>query len=202
MFKEMTANIVIGAELLKHLADNFSSLDTSKNLELYQKIKEIEHRGDQQTHDIIKKLNKSFITPFDREDIYALASALDDILDLIDAAAQHLVTYNVTNITDKAQELSFVIVQSCQTIAKAVSILGNRGDISEHIAEYCTEINTLENEADRIRQIAICDLFTTEKDPIKLIKWKEIYEILERVTDKCEDAANILESVVLKNAWK
>lgn len=199
MFREMTQNIVAGAELLKHLVDNFNS-STEAREEIYQKIKDIEHRGDNQTHEIIKKLNKSFITPFDPEDIYSLASALDDILDLIDASAQHLVTYNVDSITDKAKELSFIILSSCHTINKAVSLLGKKGNISEHLAEYCVEVNSLENEADRVRQDAISYLFENEKDPIKLIKWKEIYEILELVTDKCEDTANILESVVLKNA--
>jgi len=199
MFKEMTKNIVEGARLLKYLTDNFNHASESRE-EIYHKIKDVEHQGDQQTHEIIKKLNKSFITPFDSEDIYELASALDDILDLIDAAAQHLVTYSVTNITDKAQELTFIILNSCKTIEKAVALLGGKGNILDHISEYCVEVNSLENEADRIRQVAISKLFANEDNPIELIKWKEIYETLERVTDQCEDVANILESVVLKNA--
>lgn len=199
MFREMTKNIVAGAELLKYLTDNFNG-HPERREEIYRKIKDVEHNGDYQTHQIIRKLNKSFITPFDPEDIYALASGLDDILDLIDASAQHLVTYSVGAVTDKACEMSFIILKSCQTIEKAVSLLGRKENIAEHIAEYCVETNSLENEADHLRQAAISELFATEKDPIELIKWKEIYEILERVTDKCEDAANILESVVLKNA--
>lgn len=192
MFQDMAKTITTGATLLKELLDNFQT-----PVEMKAKIKEIEHQGDFQTHAIIKKLNKSFITPFDREDIYALASALDDILDLIDSSAQHIVMYNVANITSEAKELGFIIVKSCQTIEKAVSQLGGK---IEQISEYCVEVNSLENEADRVRGDAISKLFHEEKDPISLIKWKELYETLERVTDKCEDAANILESVVLKNA--
>jgi uncharacterized protein Yka (UPF0111/DUF47 family) len=149
------------------------------------------------THDIIKKLNKSFVTPLDREDIYALSAALDDILDLIDASAQRIVMYNVEKPTPEAKELAFLILKSCQTIDKAVALLGGK---LEPIAEYCVEVNALENEADRVCREAISRLFDEEKDPIQLIKWKEIYETLERATDKCEDAANILESVVVKNA--
>jgi uncharacterized protein len=192
MFQDMAQTIVGGAILLKELVDNFHN-----PVELQRKIKEIEHQGDFLTHSIIKKLNKSFITPFDREDIYALASALDTILDLIDAAALHIVSYNINKITAETKELGFIILKSCQAVQKAVNLLGNN---PENVAEHCVEINSLENEADRVRNDAISRLFHEEKDPIELIKWKEIYEILEIVTDKCEDAANILESVVLKNA--
>ena len=192
MFKEMSMRLIEGAEELKDMLDNFHDPQASQ-----RKIKDIEHRGDSQTHDIIKKLNKSFITPFDREDIYALSSALDDVLDLIDASAQRFVMYNVEKPTPEAKELAFLILKSCQTIDKAVGLLGGR---LEPIAEYCVEVNALENEADRVCREAISRLFDEEKDPIQLIKWKEIYETLERATDKCEDAANILESVVVKNA--
>jgi uncharacterized protein len=192
MFKEMTWNIVAGAELLKDMLDNFEDPIGSQ-----RRIKDVEHKGDAQTHDIIKKLNKSFITPFDREDIYALSAALDDILDLIDACSQRVVMYNVEKPTPEAKELAFIILKSCQTIDKAVALLGGK---LEPIAEYCVEVNALENEADRVCREAVSRLFDQEKDPIQLIKWKEIYETLERATDKCEDAANILESVVMKNA--
>jgi len=192
MFKEMTTTIIEGAQLLKDLMDNFSDPGLSQ-----QRIKDIEHKADQLTHDIIKKLNKSFVTPLDREDIYALSAALDDILDLIDASAQRIVMYNVEKPTQEAKELAFLILKSCQAIDKAVALLGGK---LEPISEYCMEVNSLENEADRVCREAISRLFDEEKDPIRLIKWKEIYETLERATDKCEDAANILESVVVKNA--
>ncbi|GAM09720.1 hypothetical protein OR1_02000 [Geobacter sp. OR-1] len=192
MFKEMTVTIIEGANLLKDLMDNFEDPVMSQ-----KNIKELEHRCDQLTHDIIKKLNKSFITPFDREDIYALSAALDDIMDLIDASAQRFIMYNVEKPTTEAKQLAFIILKSCQTIDKAVALLGGK---LEPIAEYCVEVNALENEADRVCREAISKLFDEEKDAIQLIKWKEIYETLERATDKCEDAANILESVVVKNA--
>jgi hypothetical protein len=192
MFKEMTVTIIEGAQLLKDMMDHFENPALSQKM-----IKDVEHKADQLTHDIIKKLNKSFVTPLDREDIYALSAALDDILDLIDASAQRIVMYNVENTTPEAKELAFLILKSSQTIDKAVALLGGK---HEPIAEYCVEVNALENEADRVCREAISRLFDEERDPIQLIKWKEIYETLERATDKCEDAANILESVVVKNA--
>lgn len=191
MFKEMTKNIIEGARLLKEMMDNFEDPAASQRM-----IKDVEHKGDSLTHEIIKKLNKSFVTPLDREDIYALSAALDDILDLIDASAQRFVMYNVEKPTPEAKELAFLILQSCQAVEKAVSHLGDK---FEHIYEHCVEVNALENEADRVCREAISRLFDEEKDPIQLLKWKEIYETLEKATDKCEDAANILESVVVKN---
>jgi predicted phosphate transport protein (TIGR00153 family) len=192
MFKEMGIIITEGAELLRDMLNNFDDPVASQ-----RRIKDVEHRGDHQTHEIIKKLNKSFVTPFDREDIYALSAALDDILDLIDASAQRIVMYNVEKPTPESKELAFIILKGCQTIERALSHMGGK---FEHIAEHCMEVNSLENEADRVCREAISRLFDEEKDPIQLIKWKEIYETLEKATDKCEDAANILESVVVKNA--
>ncbi len=192
MFQEMGEIIVTGAKQLKNMLDDFSDPVASQRA-----IKDTEHRGDVQTHDIIKKLNKSFITPFDREDIYSLASALDDILDLIDGSAQRLVMYNVEASTPEAKELAFLILQGAEAINRALHVMGGK---LEPIAEFCVQVNALENEADRVCREAVSRLFDEEKDPIQLIKWKEIYETLEKATDKCEDAANILESVVLKNA--
>jgi predicted phosphate transport protein (TIGR00153 family) len=192
MFQDMGGLIVEGARLLKEMLDDYSDPVASQKA-----IKAVEHRGDQQTHDIIKKLNTSFITPFDREDIYSLAGALDDILDLIDASAQRFVMYNVEATTAEARELAFLILQGAETINRALAVIGGK---LEPIAEYCVQINAMENEADRVSREAVSRLFDEEKDPIQLIKWKEIYETLEKATDKCEDAANILESVVVKNA--
>ena len=145
----------------------------------------------------IRKLNKSFITPFDREDIYSLAASLDDIIDIIDSATQHIIVYHIDRITAEAKELGFIILKACQTVEKAIDVLEKH---PKQISDFCVEINSLENEADRVRSDAISRLFNEEKNPIVLIKWKEIYEELELVTDKCEDAANILESIVVKNA--
>lgn len=192
LFRNISANIIEGAKLFKEMLDDFSDPVASQ-----KKIKEIEHKGDSMTHELVRKLNKSFITPLDREDIYALSSGLDDILDLIDACAQRFVMYNVEHTTAASKELAFLILKGCQTLQGAVSLLG--GNL-EDINRYCVEVNSLENEADRVCREAISQLFDEETDPIRLIKWKEIYETMERASDKCEDAANILESVVLKNA--
>lgn len=192
MFHEMGTIITEGAEQLKAMLDDFSDPDASQ-----KQIKDTEHRADHQTHKIIKTLNKTFITPLDREDIYSLASKLDDIIDLMDACAQRLVMYKVEKPTLPAQQLAFIILKSCQAVERALKHLGGKFD---DINQCCVEINALENEADRVCRQAISALFAEEKDPINLIKWKEIYETLEKATDKCEDAANILESVVVKNA--
>jgi predicted phosphate transport protein (TIGR00153 family) len=193
LFKQMTENTIEGAKALKQMLDDFDNPAASQ-----RKIKDIEHNGDSLTHEIIQKLNKTFVTPFDREDIYALSGALDDILDLIDASAQRIIMYNVETIPHEAKSLGFIILQSCQAVDKAVAMLGKQSN--DHIFEACVDINALENEADRVSREAISRLFDEEKDPIQLIKWKEIFETLEKATDKCEDAANILEGVVVKNA--
>jgi len=192
MFREMGDTIVTSAEMLKQMLDTYETPEQSQKA-----IKDVEHQADSHTHDIIKKLNKSFITPFDREDIYALAEALDDIVDLIDASAQRFVMYRVDRPTQPAKELAFLILKGAQTINRALRLLGSS---DEAIVACCVEVNAYENEADRVCREAISWLFDNENDPIQLIKWKEIYETLEKATDKCEDAANILESVVVKNA--
>jgi hypothetical protein len=162
-----------------------------------QRIKRIEHDGDTITREIIKKLDRTFITPIDREDIHALASAIDDVLDLIEAVADRIVLFKIQKPTPAAQRLAEIIVQCVEEIAKSVAALENHSD--EIIDIYCVEIDRLENEADRTNRDAIAELFENEKDPIIVIKWKEIYEFLEDATDCCEDVANILESVVLKH---
>jgi uncharacterized protein len=192
MFCHMGTIITEGAVALRDMLNDYSD-----PVSMQRHIKDIEHRGDNQTHDIIRTLNKTFITPFDREDIYALAGALDDILDLIDVSAQRFVMYRVDKPTEAAKELSEIILRSCLMIEKALTHLGGKHD---DICSCCVEINAMENEADRVCRSAISTLFDEEKDPIQLIKLKEIYETLEKATDKCEDAANILESVVVKNA--
>ncbi|MCA1927750.1 MAG: DUF47 domain-containing protein [Calditerrivibrio sp.] len=192
LFQEMAKILIEGATLLKELTDNFDQINTYQ-----KKIKDIEHKGDNKTHEIIQKLNKTFITPIDREDIYDLASALDDILDLIDASSQRLSLYHVENITSECKSFAFIILKCCQALEKAIRKMDKK---HEEVNESFVEINELENEADRILRESLGKLFGEEKDPIRLIKWKEIYETLEKVTDKCEDAANIIETVVVKHA--
>jgi predicted phosphate transport protein (TIGR00153 family) len=191
MFAEMASNLTEGAILLRDLLHHYNNVETR-----IQKLTDIEHRGDELTHAVITKLNQTFITPFDREDIHKLATQLDDVLDYVNSAGERLVTYKVASSPPDAARLADVIVRQCQQLEKAVSVL----EKSQGVLDYCVEINRLENEADDIARAAIGKLFETERDPINLIKAKEIYEMLETATDKAEDAANVLETVVLKSA--
>jgi hypothetical protein len=192
MFSEMSDNLVTGARTLVELFANYR--DVEKTIDTVQKI---ERHGDELTHNVLTKLNQTFITPFDREDIHQLASSLDDVLDFVNASGARLVMYRITNPPPAAGELSKIILLQSQELQKAVSLLQKQknGDVLAH----CVEINRLENEADQISQNGIATLFDNEKDPINLIKTKELLEFLERATDKAEDAANVLETVVLKN---
>ncbi len=191
MFTEVTGNIQAGATALNNLFADYR--DVPRQVD---HIKDLEHRGDQLTHEIITTLNQTFVTPFDREDIHALATKLDDVLDLMDAVATRLVIYKVGKVRPGAPELAAILVRATEEIHGAVSRLEKRDGILEH----CITINSLENEGDSAVRTAIGTLFEQEKDPVEIIKWKEILEVLETATDKCEDVANILESVVLKSA--
>jgi len=142
------------------------------------------------------KLNKTFITPIDREDIHALGSALDDVLDLVDAAADRIIIYKVKAVTPGAKQLAKVILHGAEIMVKAVAQLHK----PQNILEYCDQLTQLEKDADRIKGECIARLFEDSAEPIEIIKWKEIYEVLEATTDKCEDVADVLESVVLKAA--
>lgn len=190
MFSVMSDNLIAGARALVDLFANYH--DVEKQIE---QIHRIEREGDELTHAILTKLNQTFITPFDREDIHELASKLDDVLDFINAASARLVMYRITAPPPAAGELATIILMQCQKLQEAVSLMQKNGNILPH----CVEINRLENEADQVSQHAIARLFECEKDPINLIKIKELLEFLERATDKAEDVANVLETVVLKN---
>jgi len=191
LFAELSGYLTEGAKLLR------STLEDPRDLDLrVGQIKAIEHQGDRATHAIIAKLNQSFITPFDREDIHQLASALDDVLDFTNAAASRLLMYKINEPPPIAAELAGFIVLQSEELARAVSLLEKNGSVMKH----CEEVNRLENEADQVSRSAIARLFEEEKDPIKLIKLKELYEVLENATDKAEDAANIIEAIVLKSA--
>ena len=190
MFSAMSDNLIGGARALVELFKNYQ--DVEKQVDQIQRI---EREGDELTHAILTKLNQTFITPFDREDIHQLASKLDDVLDFINAAGARLVMYRITAPPPAAAELAKIILMQSQELQKAVSLMQKNGNILAH----CVEINRLENEADQVSQQAIAGLFEREKDPINLIKIKELLEFLERATDKAEDVANVLETVVLKN---
>ncbi len=193
MFVEIATNVVEGAQVLSELLHNY---DYQTMPLAVQRIKEIEHRGDEMTHRVLIKLNQTFITPFDREDIHLLASSLDDVLDFVYSASDRLLTYKITQPSASAKLLAVVILKQAEELRKAVAMLGQDGRILEH----CVEVNRLENEADQLSREAIGRLFDGGYDPITLIKLKELLEILEEASDKAEDVANVLETVVLKNA--
>jgi hypothetical protein len=170
--------------------------ENSGNFEKYAwRIKDLEHKCDELTHNITTKLNKSFITPFDREDIYALSVALDDVCDYIDAAARAILMYGIRDINDHTKHQAKVIQGLAMEINSAVMLLKSPNGINQHIVE----IHRLENEADDGYFRAIGELFQKETDPITLIKLKELYEIMENTTDRCESVANIIESIILKH---
>jgi len=191
MFAELSGYLTEGAKLLR------SILEDPRDLRMrVEQVQAIEHKGDRATHAIMTKLNQSFITPFDREDIHKLASSLDDVLDFTNAAANRLVVYRITEPPPAAAELAGLIVLQSEELARGVSLLEKNGAVLKH----CDEVNRLEDEADHVSQRAIAMLFENERDPIQLIKLKELYEVLEVATDKAEDAANVLEAIVLKSA--
>jgi len=159
-------------------------------------IKEVEHKCDFLTHEIIQRLNRTFVTPLDREDIHELARSLDDVMDAIDASATILKLYHIDSVRPGARELARLVSDSTEQLVGAVKALEKR----KGVAECAVEINRLENEADRAHQAAVQALFADERDAVVIIKWKEIFDFLEQATDRCEDVANVLEGVVVKHA--
>ena len=164
-----------------------------------ERVKQIEHECDEITHAVVEALHKTFITPIDRNDIYRLITKMDDIMDLVEAAADRLALYQIPTMTKEAAELARCLVDSAEHVLNAVSGIRDLGK-PNGILQHCIEINRLENVADGILRGALARLFREEKDPIAVIKWKEIYETLETATDRCEDVANIIEGVVLENS--
>jgi predicted phosphate transport protein (TIGR00153 family) len=159
-------------------------------------IKEVEHKCDFLTHEIIQRLHRTFVTPLDREDIHALARSLDDVMDAIDASAAIVRLYQIQHVRNDARELAKLVRMSADQVVIALQALERK----RGVAEPAVEINRLENEADRAHQAALRRLFEEERDPIAIIKWKEILDFLEDATDRCEDVANVLEGVVVKHA--
>lgn len=187
------SNINKGATLLVALMENFDKLPA-----LSKEIYEVEQEGDMLTHEIMKKLNKTFITPIDREDLHALASRLDDVIDLIWSAVDRMGVFRITETTKEAVSMSKDLLEITDIIRRTVKKLKEKN--YSHVQEFCIEINRLENRIDRDFRDALGKLFEEVKDPILIIKWKEIYELLEDASDRCEDVANILEAIVLKHA--
>jgi len=193
MFEKAAVNVNRGATLLVEMMDNFSVAEVKA-----KEIHQAEQEGDMLTHEVMRRLNKTFMTPIDREDVHALAGRLDDVLDLIWASADRAVLFKLNNPPNEVVELSKTLHETTEIIIKAVKCLKDKK--YSYIQEYCIEINRLENRGDRIFREALVKLFDNIKDPILVIKWKEVYENLEDASDKCEDVANILESIVLKHA--
>jgi len=190
LFNQMADELRAAAQLLEAM------LATSPpDAAIAVRIKEAEHRCDALTHDTIQRLHRTFVTPFDREDLYALATALDDVMDAIDHAATLVHLYKITNVRRGARELAHTVSASCDRVHSALEALAKSRPVHPH----AVEVNRLENVADRTYQEAIQGLFESETDPILLIKWKELYDVLEEITDCCEDVANVIHRVVVKD---
>ena len=191
LFEQASENVIDAGQCLKNLMNNFAESDKQ-----IQHIKDLEHKGDGLTHNLILKLNKTFITPLDREDIHALASSLDDILDEIDAVAILFRVFKIDRPTPTACKLAEILHESAREVGKGIGMLLEK---KFDIKDLAIRVNSLENEADEVSREAISQLFEEEPDPKTVMKWKEIYEKFEIGTDCCEDAVNVLERIALKH---
>jgi len=193
---EQQADIVVqGAKQLVVCLEGWTTRDA-----LYlasKEIHEVEHAGDNLVHEVVRRLNQTFITPFDREDIYELTVRLDDVLDYVDAVAKRLVTFQIDRPTAHCLELARIISRASVEVAAAVRLLRNMRE-SDKLLEQCQRINQFENDGDQVLREALTTLFQEPTNPLDVIKWMNLYEHLEIATDKAEDVANILESVVVK----
>jgi uncharacterized protein len=196
-FEKDVDNLLVAAGVFKDLMSN--AISREERAQKIKRIEELEHKGDEITHTIFSELGATFITPFDREDIHALASKLDDILDYIQGAATRLVLYQVKKISTEQERLAGLIYDQVVELHKAILNLHHFKE-GDFIRDSLVRINSIENEADDIFERAIADLFDTCEDPIKLIKMKELLVSLETATDQCEDAANVIETILVKNA--
>ena len=193
IFDRASVNVTKAASLLVDLMEKFDNIE-----ERAKEIYEVEQEGDILTHEIMKNLNKTFITPIDREDLHSLAASMDDVLDLIWGAVDRLIVFKIRETTKEAISMSKDLLMTTEVMHKAINNLKEKN--YSHIQDYCIEINRLENRIDRDFRDALGKLFDEVKDPILIIKWKEIYEHLEDASDRCEDVANVLEAIVLKYA--
>jgi len=194
LFEASAHNVVKAAHCLKELVDDWQDVEQKVN-----EITQLEHEGDIITHKIAAQLHRTFVTPFDREDIADLAHTMDDVIDFIHAASDAMLLYRVDPPGDRAKELADIIVQGATEIEKAMPQLRRRGDL-KHILKRCVELNRVENAADRVYRSALAELFGDSTDIAHIIKWREIYAHMESATDRCEDVANVLEGVAIKNA--
>jgi len=194
LVQESAQNMVKAAQGLKEMVDSWEHVEGKVS-----EITELEHQGDTITHEIMARLHRTFVTPFDREDIALLAHTLDDVTDFIQAAADAMLIYKVDRPGQRARELADIIVQATEEVEKVLPQLRKRIVLSQ-VLKRCVEINRLENVADRVFRSAMAELFADSTDTVHIIKWREIYEHMESATDRCEDVANVLEGVALKHA--
>lgn len=191
LFNQATQNILQAGQLLRELVDDFREIE-----QLAEAIKGAEDRGDEITHEIIDRLNRTFVTPFDREDIYDLAKQLDNVLDWIEAAAARIIVYQIPRPTREAQEMAHAIYNVCEVLVEAVGNLRHLDRLDGPVRE----IHRLENLVDHMQRDAVASLFASNASAIDVIKWKEIYDTLEEATDQAEDVANVLESIRTKHS--
>lgn len=194
-FEAQAATVVEGTRLLKDLLDDFT--DVSRKC---QAIKDVEHKADDITHRAFARLHTQFITPFDRTEIHRLLSRIDDVLDLADAASERLGLYDIDTVLPEARELAGVLVAQSLKMEEAVKGLRNMKKDPAHILEACKEMNVLENQADTLTRKTMAKLFKRGNDPLTVMKWKEIIDLIEDATDRAEDVANVIEGVVLEHA--
>ncbi len=193
LFEKSAQLLLEAGKVLKEAMADFKDLPANAH-----RLERLEHDADQVTHEIMARLNKTFITPLDREDIHSLATALDDVMDFIEGVTEHLILYKIKEIPPKFQALAQVVAKQIEGINQMIPRLRNlkHADILQH----CIEVNRLENEGDRILREAVAELFEEGGDPLEVMKWRDLYSMLETATDKCEDVAVAIEGIFLKNA--
>jgi len=196
LFEQAAGNVVVMSRLLVEAVNN---TDINERIALYNQIDKLENVGDEITHQVYTELSKNFITPFDREDIASLTGAIDDVADYIQGSVNRMNLYNIETMTPSIQKLSELILQGAVEMEKAIKELKDMNNVRS-IADSCIRINSIENQADDVFDRAVADLFLYEKDAITLIKYKEILAALETATDMCEDVANVMETILVKNA--
>lgn len=193
LFEQATGIVIAGADTLQLMLTDFSQAEVYR-----QKIADLEHAGDSVIHEVMDKLNRTFVTPFDPEDIRAIASRLDDVLDFVQAASERLILYHVQEPLPASRELCDVLVTTVREVQIVIHLLRDLGK-RRTILEHCIEINRLENVGDKIYREVLGNLFK-EGNPMELIRWKEIFDQVEQAIDQCEDLADVIESIVLKHA--
>ena len=194
MFEKTAQNVHEAAKAMQDLLDKYEDVANKT-----QRIKNLEHAGDEFTHRILEKLARMFITPLDREDIQKVASRLDDILDEMDTAANRMMLFKVKSVPEDAKAFGPVLVKATALLVEAFSKLHDLRK-PEAVHSLCVEVHTQENEGDRLIRHALANLFDQEHDAKEIIKWKDIYQILEKGIDRCEDVADVLQTIIVKNA--